>query len=208
MKFLKRNQVIIFVVALMLVAAGYLNYTAQNQDIEASANQVGSIGDAKLVSSDAIVSKDEINNIIVDKKEAEASAKENEGEEKEENSITTSANQNDDYFANSKLGRDTMYSQMIETYQKVLENTSVSEAQKSISSQEIKNINDIKNAIMITENLIKTKGIQDVVIFVNDKSVNVIVKAEKIETEQIAQIQNIVSREMKAQIDNIHISNK
>ena len=29
---LKKNQIIIFVIALMLISAGYLNYTAMNKD--------------------------------------------------------------------------------------------------------------------------------------------------------------------------------
>ena len=50
--------------------------------------------------------------------------------------------------------------------------------------------------------------ISDVVIFVNDKSINVIVKADTLEQDTIAQIQNIIAREMNAEIENIHISNK
>ena len=61
---------------------------------------------------------------------------------------------------------------------------------------------------MITENLIKTKGLKDCVVFVNDKSVSVILQAEQVEQEQIAQVQNIVAREMKAEIEDIHIANK
>ena len=56
--------------------------------------------------------------------------------------------------------------------------------------------------------LIKVKGIDDVVIFVNDQSVSVIVKAKELKQEQIAQIQNIITRELGINIDNIHISNK
>ena len=101
-----------------------------------------------------------------------------------------------------------MYSQMIESYQKILENQNISEAQKTIAQTEIHNINETKNKIMICENLIKTKGFSDLVIFVNDKSVSVVVKAEKLDQEQIAQIQNIIAREMNAEVSNIHISNK
>ena len=61
------------------------------------------------------------------------------------------------------------------------------------SRLEIKNINDTKNRIMICENLIKTKGIEDSVMFVNGDSISIIVKTDKIEQEQIAQIQNIIS---------------
>ena len=61
---------------------------------------------------------------------------------------------------------------------------------------------------MICENLISTKGFENNVIFVNKNSVNVIIGAKEISQEEIAQIQNIISREMDANIENIHISNK
>ena len=61
---------------------------------------------------------------------------------------------------------------------------------------------------MIAENLISTKGFSDSVIFVNGDSVSVVIKAEALQQEQIAQIQNIISRELKVDVTNIHISNK
>ena len=61
---------------------------------------------------------------------------------------------------------------------------------------------------MIAENLIKNKGLQDLIIFINGDSISIIVKAKELKEEQIAQIQNIISRELKGEIENIHISNK
>ena len=199
MKILKKNQLLIIVIALMLVTAGYLNYTANDEPKFISTSgyledeNLASIGDAALVNS---------NNIV-----------ENEVEKKDDtnsnSSIETNAKtQDDDYFTASKLNRDNMYSQMIETYQKQLDSNQVSETQKSIATQEIKKINEIKNAIMIAENLIKTKGFEEVVIFVNDSSISVVVKSEKLSQEQIAQLQNIISRELNVKVENIHISNK
>ena len=101
-----------------------------------------------------------------------------------------------------------MYSQMLETYQGLLESSTISPEQKSISTQEITNINNRKNSIMIAENLIKNLGFQDVVVFVNDTSTSVIVKAEKLEEADIAKIQNIVCREIGVEAENIHISLK
>ena len=103
---------------------------------------------------------------------------------------------------------DKMYSQMLESYQKILSNNQISETQKEISENEIKKINDTRNAIMIAENLIKNKGFQDLIIFINGDSISIIVKAKELKEEQIAQIQNIISRELKGEIENIHISNK
>ena len=192
LKNIKSNQIILFVVALMLVSAGYLSYSMRGTPVSSnivSENEVSSIGDAQLVSSNNIIDSNSLN----------------------EMSVATSSNSSsriDDYFASSRLGRDTMYSQMIESYQNLLDNQNVSEEQKTVATQEITEINNTQNSIMICENLIKTKWISDVVIFVNDKSINVIVKADTLEQETIAQIQNIIAREMNAEIENIHISNK
>ncbi len=236
MKIIKKNQIIIFVIALMLVTAGYLNYTTgEGEDTLATSGladnaEVAEIGDAKLVSSNSLtneesssISSEKNNNIsnntvssnVVNNEENQSKTNiESNNVENGEKTVTTSTKNsnknNDDYFTNSRLTRDTMYSQMIESYQKILNNTSVSADQKAISQTEIKKINDLKNSIMICENLIKTKGISDVVIFANDTSISVIIKTngEEVTKEQAAQIQNIVAREMKAEIENIHISNK
>lgn len=130
----------------------------------------------------------------------------------EKNEINNTQVSNDnidtkDYFVQTRLDRDTMYSQMLETYQKILENEKVPNDQKGIASNEIKNINARKSALSIAENLIKTKGFDDVVILINDNSINVVVKQkDNLKEEQVAQITNIVSRELKAEIADIHIS--
>ena len=61
---------------------------------------------------------------------------------------------------------------------------------------------------MIAENLIKVKGFEDLIIFINGQNVSVIVKSDKLEEKEIAQIQNIVTRELGVKIENINISNK
>ena len=45
-------------------------------------------------------------------------------------------------------------------------------------------------------------------IFVNDDSISVVIKANELEEEKVAQIQNIITRELKVETDKIHISNK
>lgn len=203
MKTIKKNQVIIFVTALMLITAGYLNYNANTENIQVSAEGVqddviNKTVEAKLVNSNIETAED-----------ANATANNTRNSIEEENdTVETSSKSKDEYFATSKLGRDTMYSQMIESYQKIIDNNGISQEQKTVATTEIAKINTTKNAIMIAENLIKTKGFDDVVIFVNDKSVSVILKSEKVEKEQIAQIQNIVTRELNCNIEEVHISNK
>ena len=195
--FIKKNQIIIFILALLLITVGYLEIGKEFKDetIEIAADNVlqedenENLGDATFVNSAALVPNDE-----------------NENEEKE---ITqTSSKVDDDYFASLKLQRETMYSQTLESYQKIIDSSEMSPEQKAIAQNEIIKLNNEKNAILITENLILTKGFSNVIIFVNNENVSVIVKAEKLNTEDVAKIQNIVSRELNTQISNIHISNK
>lgn len=224
MKFLKKNQVILYVIALMLVVAAYLNYTPSgdlNGSLQASSDademmQFANIGDAQLVDSNDITAEN-----VTDKKNNEDSTGERETIEeiKEDNtnqtdSILTNANTSnskDDYFTTSKLERDTMYSQMLETYEKVLNSSNSLETQKQSATQEITKINETKNKIMICENLIKTKGFENNVIFVNGDSISIIIgkkDGQELKQEEVAQIQNIIAREMNSQIENIHISSK
>lgn len=215
MKILKKNQLAILVIALMLVTAGYLNYTASDDSVSTGANVVGqeqyaAIGDATLVNSGELIEENDKQNIIntINNANNETTNVSTNTIQESTTDVTQVSTQTDDYFQNSKLEREKMYSQMLETYQKLLESTSISQEQKAISEQEITKINQTKNAIMIAENLISTKGFSDSVIFVNGDSVSVIIKAEALQQEQIAQIQNIISRELKVDVTNIHISNK
>lgn len=221
MKLLKKNQVIVYVIVLMLMTAGYLNFTTNTEKqasvetaMQMEANddmQLADIGDATLVNSNEVVTKNKEDSENVLNKEIAENKEEKEELPKEQEKVmetAVSTNKTDDYFTKSKLERDTMYSQMIETYEKVLNSTNAMETQKQSATQEIQKLNDTKNSIMICENLIRTKGFENNVVFVNGSSVSVIVGATEIKPEEVAQIQNIIAREMKAEIENIHIANK
>lgn len=206
---LKKNQVIISVIAIMLIAAGYMNYTANNkQTLQTAAlkdsEKYGDLGDAALVSANAVFENVEETGALVENMPENT-------ETVTENTVSETsvpAVSDNQYFAESKLEREKMYSQMLESYQKIINNSQISDTQKEISQNEIKKINDTKNAIMISENLLKNKGFEDLIIFVNGDSISVVIKAKELTQEQIAQVQNIIVRELKADIENIHISNK
>lgn len=232
----KKNQIIIFVIGLMVITAGYLSYSNNStylNSVEAGAvidsEQTASIGDAKLVSAN-VADVNSINHNMIETENVSDGNNLNENitnniqvidninnetndkisDKKDSEAIDTSNNviEGDSYFANSRLERNTMYSQTIETYQKILDNSNVSEAQKKSAEKEITRLNNEQNGIMIAENLIKTKGIEDLVIFVNKNSINVIVKGKEPSKAKIAQMQNIITRELEADIADIHIMNK
>ena len=199
----KKNQVIAGTIALMLIAAGYMNYSLSTKGELSSLQVVDSkeyadLGDATLVSGNVT---QESNNDNENKEESKT-------KETSENLKVKENNQADQYFSKSRLDRDTMYSQMIESYQNILNNNQLTPDQKNAAGREIEDINRKKNAIMISENLIKNKGFEDVIIFVNNQSVDVIVKAKELNEEQVSQIVNIVERELSVEASDIHISNK
>ena len=220
MKILKRNQLIVLIMSLMLITAGYLNFTSNQENIKTSAiadRDDNTIGDAQLVST--IPTEDEVNkieNLIngeVSVNQTDNSINETptsnvaNAQENEETKETTNEKE-DYYFTTSKLDRNTMYSELLETYQEMYNNSNATAEQKSEALEKINEINNTKNAIMIAENLIIAKGFKDAVIFVNDESVSVIIEAEEMKQEDVAKIQNIVSRELNVEAGKIHISNK
>ena len=245
-KIMKKNQVVILALALMLMTAGYLNYTNNHENENML---LAGLGDAQLVSANVAdgnapttnevvesnseatdsneqtqieSNENELNNVQgIDEQNALNGTSEESANNVDANAPTTNqqnANQADttqetsnqasydDYFTRSKLERETMYSQMLETYTGILENEKISSEQKDIAENEIKNINDTKNAIMVVENLFETKGFENAIVFVNNPSVNVVIKAKELTTEQVAQVQNIVQRELNTEIENIHIT--
>lgn len=214
MKILKRNQIVVAVIALMLVTAGYLNFANQNKESNliptssaADSELMAGIGDAQLVSANEATENNQTQNETVENTENVATTS-NTQENTDSNTTKNTSAQEDSYFAQSRLDRDKMYSQMLDNYQKILETNNLSSEEKKTAQEEIKRINNEKNAIMIAENLIKTKGFQDIVIFVNNGNVTGVVQKDKLDEKDIAQIQNIITRELNVKTNKINISGK
>lgn len=194
----KIKQITLITCGVILFGVGFINYepnteqTAQIAVVNA-VNKDERIGDVELVSSNAIVENESFTNSAI---------VENESPE------VLSQKSNNEYFAKTKLERDEMYSKMLESYQKILDNKELPETQKSIAVQEIDKINNAQNSIMIAENLILNKGFEDVVILVNNDVINVIVKIAFLSNEDIGKIQNIIEREFEVSLDKVNISNQ
>lgn len=206
----KFKQIFLMCLAVFLIGIGYLNYNLEifeeNEVVEVSSSyNEASLGDVELVNSD-IVPNDElkenntVTNLVTNIITNDTSIA--------NTSTVNSDNDEDDYFTETKLERNKMYSEMIEVYQNLIESEETATEQKTVATQEITNITNTKNSIMIAENLIKNKGFEDVVILVNSETVNVVVKSAQLNKEQISQIQNIVQRELSTEFSNISITNK
>lgn len=191
----KVKQILLACLAICLIGLGYFNYSMQvipnkeTLEVSSQGNEIN-LGDVELVNSD-IVPNDEMENATTVEKNT---------------TVVQSTESN--YFVETKLERDKMYSEMIEVYQNLIKSEETPVEQKTIAAQEITNITNTKNSIMIAENLIKNKGFEEVIILVNSDNVNVIVKSAKLNMEEISKIQNVVQRELKVDFSNISITNK
>lgn len=206
-KNIKENfkQIGLTVFALILISVGYINFSIQtDKQKQLAEKNKDNIGDVELVSSSSTDINDTTSEMNTEKEIVQEVNNASEYIEEKEDTIDEISN----YFSNSKLERDKMYSQMLETYQKIADNTTISSEQKSIAINEISKITNLKNSIMIAENLIKNKGFEDVLILINENSTSVIIRIENLTTENVAQIQNIISRELGIEVSKINISNK
>ena len=142
MKKLKKGEIAIYIIAIMLVTAGYFNYENFNKNIEntyssdltSEVNKTGNIGDAVLVSSQDVQEKNENNELNTENAQKEKI---------DDNS--------EDYYVSSKLERNKMYAEMITNYENILNNTNSSEVQKSIAVEEIK-LHSLNKLYIITSN--------------------------------------------------------
>ncbi len=190
---IKKKEVLLGLLAIFFMIVGFISYNPiANKEYSKIADVTNysetKLGEATLVSSNEVV--------------------ENVADEKQTSENTITENVQKDYFLEARMNRDSIYSESLETYEKLLESSSVTNDQKAIAQNEISNITNEKKTIQSTESLIKMKGFEDVVIFKNSESVSVVVKSDVLLPEQVAQIQNIVEREFKINGKNINITNK
>ncbi len=256
-KLMRKNQLALFAISLMLVTASYMNYSNKlrrerktqvsstalvstssssleentsniekgNNHSSAQINENDSIqvavnqdGETQINESQNVIQAADNQNsktqIGANQNTIQASANQDGetqiNENQNANGITQTEKNNtatDDYFSAVRLERDKSYSQMLETYTNILKDSNVPNDQKSIASNEIKKINDRRNQISTIENLLKGKGFEDLIIMINDNSIDAIIKSDQeLNNINVAQIENIVSRELNADIEDIHIT--
>lgn len=193
---IKKKEVLLGLLAIFFMLVGFFSYNpiikkeySRTADIQNYSES--SLGEATLVSSNDVIEEDATTDTTT----------ENPSEE-----IETSAET--DYFLEARMARDNTYSENVEIYEKILENTNVSSDQKAIAQNEIANITNEKKTIQTAESLIKMKGFENVVIFKNNSGVSVIVRSDVLLQEQVAQIQNIIEREFQIEGKNINITSK
>lgn len=195
MKIIKKSQIAVLSIILMAGVAGYINYK-YNPEREKN------LGQTMYVNGKDSFTYDKINIYSDDKSEKEGA----------ESSISTTseAKQEDNILAVFKYDRDNMYSELSENYNDVIKNEKSSDEKIKEYQQKLSDLIKQKNLITMVENVIKAKGIKDIVIIpTNNDNINVVIKTdEDLTDQQIAQIQQILVDQLGASANKISIECK
>lgn len=216
-KLLRKNQIIITALVVMVALAGYLSLTdeedlavgvlnqseqAAGDGKDAAENVAAENGTGPAVQDDTVADISDEDVAAAEKKsDNEVSSKENAGE-----AVLVSNTVTGDYFEAAKLSREQTRAKNKETLLELVNSNTASEAQKEKAMNEIVAMTAVNEKETATENLLAAKGFQDVVVTIVDDSVDVIVNAESLKEQQIAQIEDVVKRKLECASDKIVIS--
>ncbi|MCH5265705.1 MAG: SpoIIIAH-like family protein [Lachnospiraceae bacterium] len=110
------------------------------------------------------------------------------------------------YFEEAKLSREQTRAKNKETLTNLVNNQNTTAEQRDKAMNEIMKMTAISEKETATENLLAAKGFQEAVVTIVDDSVDVIVNAEDLTQQQIAQIEDVVKRKTECSADKIVIS--
>lgn len=225
----RKNQIIITSLAIMIIIAGYLNFTA---DQTTPVNQTADDGmaenivvDAEAVSAESSVygdiseedlqSEQELADITSFPDEDLASVSgeagsldqvdtpdgENVGEAVLTSSVSASA-----FSASAKLNREQVRSKNEASLLEIINNTEISEDMKTEAIANLNALTDRAEKELAAEILLEAKGFPNSVVSISDESVDVIIGAAEINDTQRAQIEDIVTRKTEADVSDIVIT--
>lgn len=212
----RKNQIIITSLAIMIVIAGYLNFTAdQTKPVkqEAAAETAEKIWEENIQAEEAAAGAeaditsfpDEDLASVSAEAESTADTETPEGEKVGEAVLTSSASAGA-FSASAKLNREQVRSKNEASLLEIINNTDISEDMKADAIASMNRMTDRAEKELDAELLLEAKGFKDSVVSINDDSVDVIVGAAEITDEQKAQIEDIVTRKTERNVSDIVIT--
>lgn len=212
----RKNQIIITSLAIMIVIAGYLNFTAdQTKPVkqEAATETAEKIREENIQAEEAAAGAeaditsfpDEDLASVSAEAESTADTETPEGEKVGEAVLTSSASAGA-FSASAKLNREQVRSKNEASLLEIINNTDISEDMKADAIASMNRMTDRAEKELDAELLLEAKGFKDSVVSINDDSVDVIVGAAEITDEQKAQIEDIVTRKTERNVSDIVIT--
>ena len=224
-KLVHKNQIIITALAVMIVVAGYLNFTGQEiatgnilqKDAKQTQSKVKADGKktdkkeskttkvskkgAKTTAKKADSKKDAVTKDTVNDNGVVVASQENPGE-----AVMVSNTIGTDYFSSAKLSREQTRAKNKETLLEIVNNKALASADKKAAVKEVAAITKLSEKENATEMMLEAKGFADAMVSLSDKSADVVVNAEELSSKQMAQIIDIVKRKTGFAAENIVIT--
>lgn len=186
----KRKQIVILALILMIVVAGYLQYSYKQGSTSAEGDAAAKLGDAVYV--DNQIENQGIGDSATDTAKTQANV-----------SASKVAN---DFFAQAKMDKEQSLSKNSESLKAITEDVNASKETRTKAYDQMMAMVDKADTEMRIETLINKMGFSDsVALFAEDGSIDVVIKTPSLTSAQTAQITDIVTRQAKLTADDIHI---
>ncbi|MCL1924112.1 MAG: SpoIIIAH-like family protein [Defluviitaleaceae bacterium] len=205
---LKRNQVIITALVVMIAVAGYLNYTdslvysptalseLEDNTILADFTELTDLEFAELIEIDFTVTP------------PAPTAEDFYGEEAEQVAALTPANGLNDgaFFVQARLEREQSRARQREVLLELINNDNVEQEVRAQSAENMLTIQRRIEKESSAEALIESRGFNEVFVRIGDSSVDVIVNKESLSDAELAQIEDIILRKIGSDTHDIRIA--
>ncbi|WMJ23027.1 SpoIIIAH-like family protein [Paludicola sp. MB14-C6] len=223
-----KKQIILASLVLILGVAVYLNFAFANKDFEATDKLQSNVtADKDKVIDDAtgLAVKDDTASVTDVKKDTASKADTKKDETKKANATASTADTgsktktlgdaqlvsaksivDENYFVKARLSRTKARDTAIQTISTILDNEKLTEADKKQASAKAMSITDIIEAETNVENIIKSKGYEDCIVYLTATNATVVVKTKGLDQNQATQIKNIIVTEAKIKGENVSIS--
>lgn len=197
----RRNQLVIAGLAIMIAAAGYLNY---------SGKLLGGKEQSKETSNDLA------NMELLDISEEDLSAangdiKSNDGEEDGTvdgtpgEAVLTSGDASA-VVAEAKVTREQVRAKNKESLMEIIDNKNLSDAQKQEAVDQLLLMTDLAEKEAAAETMLASKGFKEAVVSLTSDGADVVVSAAELSEVNRAQIEDIVTRKTGVAAENIVIN--
>ena len=196
-KVMKKNQVIITSLAILIAVAGYLNFADVDlgfKDQEASTDSSSILEDAGYDLTDETAMLDENN--AGDRLGPQDTATPGEAV------LTGSTG----FAAQAKVSREQVRSQNKADLQDIINNSEIDDEEKQEAIHTMVSMTDLTEKEAAAELLLEAKGFQDVVVNLTGETADVVVPDAELSDAQRAQIEDIVKRKTGIAAENIVIT--
>lgn len=146
-----------------------------------------------------------VTNVIVNRDKAETQETNAQKTEAATPVYAQSSSQDVGFFAAYREERDTVRTQELAYLDAIVSQGADTETLSDAQKQKLELVNAMETELTV-ENLVRAKGFSEVIVSIHKGNVNVVVGADSLNDEQVAQILDIVLRETGKSAENVKIS--